>query len=129
MGTFYGTTFEGGTNCAPYGCGTIFKITPSGKLTTLYSFCSAGVFPDCPDGDGPDAGLIQATNGDFYGTARRAGPTSIMAWYSACLSGLAPFVETRTASGRVGAVVEILGDRSDRRRRASALTAPQPPLR
>ncbi len=107
-GDFYGTTFEGGTNCAPYGCGTIFKITPSGKLTTLYSFCSAGVFPDCPDGDGPDAGLIQATNGDFYGTAGGGANVDYGMVFSLS-AGLAPFVETRTASGRVGAVVEILG--------------------
>ncbi len=41
-GSLYGTTLAGGANCLPTGCGTIFKITPGGKLTTLYSFCSAG---------------------------------------------------------------------------------------
>src|ERR1017187_10374040 len=39
-GDLYGTTSEGGAN----GLGTVFKITPSGTLTTLYSFCSQG-FP------------------------------------------------------------------------------------
>jgi uncharacterized repeat protein (TIGR03803 family) len=58
---FYGTTSQGGTNDA----GTIFKITPSGVLTTLYSFCSQS---DCADGGGPEAGLVQSTNGKFYGT-------------------------------------------------------------
>src|SRR5580658_11267231 len=41
-GDLYGTTYYGGANnnCAPFdGCGTVFKITPSGTLTTLYSFC------------------------------------------------------------------------------------------
>jgi uncharacterized repeat protein (TIGR03803 family) len=38
-GNFYGTTSAGGDNCSPYGCGTVFKITPSGTETTLYSFC------------------------------------------------------------------------------------------
>jgi uncharacterized repeat protein (TIGR03803 family) len=63
-GDFYGTTFYNGANCAPYGCDTVFKVTPNGKLTTLYSFCSQS---GCTDGVGPHAGLIQATNGDFYG--------------------------------------------------------------
>ncbi|MGA2590581.1 MAG: choice-of-anchor tandem repeat GloVer-containing protein [Bryobacteraceae bacterium] len=60
-GNFYGTTDGGGANAA----GTVFKITTGGKLTTLYSFCAQS---GCTDGQYPDAGLIQATNGDFYGT-------------------------------------------------------------
>ena len=42
-GNLYGTTYNGGANttgCFGFGCGTVFKITPSGTLTTLYSFCS-----------------------------------------------------------------------------------------
>jgi uncharacterized repeat protein (TIGR03803 family) len=73
-GDLYGTTSEGGTNCAPYGCGTVFKITPGGTLTTLYSFCSQG-FP-CPDGQYPVARLVQATNGDLYGATERGGPNN-----------------------------------------------------
>jgi uncharacterized repeat protein (TIGR03803 family) len=69
-GNFYGTTAGGGANVGiNYGTGggTVFKITPSGTLTTLYSFCSyGGIY--CTDGALPDAGLVQATNGDFYGT-------------------------------------------------------------
>ena len=60
-GNLYGTTSGGGANNA----GTIFKITPTGTLTTLYSFCSQS---GCTDGVGPDAGLVQATDGNFYGT-------------------------------------------------------------
>ena len=67
-GDFYGTTFGGGVNDA----GTIFEMTPNGALTTLHSFC-AQAFPLCPDGDQPDAGLVQATNGDFYGTTADGG--------------------------------------------------------
>jgi uncharacterized repeat protein (TIGR03803 family) len=39
-GDFYGTTNGGGsgTGCAGGPCGTIFKITPTGQLTTLYAF-------------------------------------------------------------------------------------------
>ena len=40
-GKFYGTTFEGGNNTyCVLGCGTVFKITSGGVLTTLYSFGS-----------------------------------------------------------------------------------------
>jgi uncharacterized repeat protein (TIGR03803 family) len=60
-GNFYGATPGGGAN----GGGTIFKITPSGMLTTLYSFCSQG---NCTDGYGPFGALVQATDGSFYGT-------------------------------------------------------------
>ena len=61
-GDLYGTTFSGGasSNCSG-GCGTVFKITPGGTLTTLHSF-------DFTDGAYPQAGLVQATDGDFYGT-------------------------------------------------------------
>ena len=65
-GNFYGTTVVGGA----YGPGTVFKITPSGTLTTLYSFC---VQAGCPDGETPYAGLVQATDGNLYGTTSAGG--------------------------------------------------------
>jgi len=61
-GNFYGTTTSGGA----YGAGTLFKITPGGTLTTLYSF-------DGKDGEWPYAGLVQATDGNFYGTTAFGG--------------------------------------------------------
>jgi len=73
-GDFYGTT--GGITCVPgsFGsCGTVFKITPSGGLTTLYSFCSQS---GCTDGAFPDAGLVQAPNGNFYGTTSSGGTSA-----------------------------------------------------
>jgi len=69
-GDFYGTTGYGGANG---NAGTVFKITPSGALTTLYSFCAVGSYPNCTDGQWPYAGLVQATNGDFYGTTSSGG--------------------------------------------------------
>ena len=70
-GNFYGTTYAGGVNCVPGGgCGTVFKITPSGTLATLYNFCSQG---DCADGQEPIAGLVQASDGNFYGTTAGGG--------------------------------------------------------
>ena len=64
-GDFYGTTASGGTNTVD---GTLFKITPAGTLTTLYQF--GGV---ANDGLGPFAGLVQPTNGLFYGTTTGGG--------------------------------------------------------
>jgi uncharacterized repeat protein (TIGR03803 family) len=62
---FYGTTSAGGRRrpvCGTLGCGTIFEITAEGQLTTIHRFHDVG------DGFGPVAGLVQATNGNFYGT-------------------------------------------------------------
>jgi uncharacterized repeat protein (TIGR03803 family) len=66
-GELYGTTLYGGAN---RGDGMVFKITQSGTLTTLYSFCSQ---PNCTDGAFPTTGLVQATNGNFYGTTGSGG--------------------------------------------------------
>jgi uncharacterized repeat protein (TIGR03803 family) len=65
-GNFYGTTFEAGA----MGVGTVFQLTPSGTLTTLYSFCSQA---SCADGDDPYAGVIQGNDGNFYGTTLEGG--------------------------------------------------------
>jgi uncharacterized repeat protein (TIGR03803 family) len=63
-GDFYGTTVFGGAADA----GTIFKISSSGKLTSVYSFCSAS-----PCGAQPYAGLLQTSNGNLYGTTYYGG--------------------------------------------------------
>lgn len=63
---FYGTTEAGGTGKA----GTVFRITRRGKLTTLYNFCQNS---NCSDGGAPTAGLIQAADGNFYGTTQAGG--------------------------------------------------------
>ena len=71
-GNFYGTTSGGGNCGAPFGCGTVFKITPAGVETVLYSFAG----PAGSDGAQPQGGLIQATDGNFYGTTFRGGSSS-----------------------------------------------------
>jgi uncharacterized repeat protein (TIGR03803 family) len=67
-GDLYGTTYAGGSNndCTNGGCGTVFKITMNGMLTTLHSF-------DSTEGVNPIAGLFQATDGNFYGTTYGGG--------------------------------------------------------
>ena len=70
-GNFYGTTYEGGTTsqlCSS-GCGTVFKLTPTGVLTTLHSF-------DGTDGYNIVAGIIQGTDGSLYGTTQLGGAYS-----------------------------------------------------
>src|ERR1700693_2362924 len=65
-GNLYGVTYQGGNaNSA----GTVFKLTPNGTLTTLYSFCNGY---NCPDGWNP-VGLIQGADGYFYGTTSAGG--------------------------------------------------------
>jgi uncharacterized repeat protein (TIGR03803 family) len=106
-GNFYGTTYSGGAHSG----GTIFKLTPGGTLTTLYSFCSQ---TSCADGLNPNAGLIQATNGVFYGTTENggigssngAGGDGIVFSLSV---GLTQFVKTLPTSGAEGSTVDILG--------------------
>ena len=66
-GNFYGTTYEGGSI---EDAGTVFELTPSGTLTTLYSFCSQA---SCTDGNQPNAGVIQGIDGNFYGTTEYGG--------------------------------------------------------
>jgi hypothetical protein len=102
-GNFYGLTVEGGSGsgCGTAGCGTLFRMTPSGTLTVVYSV------PGPPANGLPDAGLIQGTNGNFYG-ATNGGGLDYGTIYSLSL-GLSPFVETQPASGALGAAVSILG--------------------
>ena len=64
-GNFYGTTYSGGA----YSGGTIFKITPSGTLTTVYNFCAQS---NCSDGANP-AAMVQANDGNFYGVTVNGG--------------------------------------------------------
>jgi uncharacterized repeat protein (TIGR03803 family) len=68
-GNLYGTTVSGGAN----GAGTVFRMTPSGALSPLYSFCSQN---NCADGAAPSSTLLQATDGNFYGTTLYGGASN-----------------------------------------------------
>ena len=70
-GNIYGTTHAGGnfTACSPDGCGTIFRITPGGTLTTLHTF-------DSIDGAYPYGGIVEGAKGMFYGTTGGGGPAN-----------------------------------------------------
>jgi uncharacterized repeat protein (TIGR03803 family) len=107
-GNLYGTTYQGGSAYAAGG--TIFQITTSGTLTTLYNFCSQ---PNCTDGDQPElAGLVQDTNGAFYGVTLYGGSTNCGYGCGTLFSlstGLGPFVKTLPTSGKVKTAVKITG--------------------
>jgi uncharacterized repeat protein (TIGR03803 family) len=70
-GNFYGTTSAGGnlSACSGNGCGVVFRLTPKGKITILYSFNGTS------DGSDPLGGLLQATDGSFYGVTAVEGST------------------------------------------------------
>jgi len=82
-GNFYGTTYTGGTALAgcshgaattnPFyvGCGTVFKITPTGEETVLHLFAAAPA-----DGANPEV-LIQGNDGNFYGTTATGGANNL----------------------------------------------------
>ncbi len=70
-GKFYGTALFGGANnnCDGGGCGTVFRVTGEGNLTTVYSFCPES---GCADGESP-AGLVRGIDGNFYGVTESGG--------------------------------------------------------
>src|SRR5215469_2137500 len=152
-GNFYGVTTSGGLKCGTGTCGTIFRITPQGSLTTIhklvasiegnaseapliqgtdgkfygtaggggtqdfgtvYSVTSAGAlsvlycFNSQTIGAYPFGGLVQATDGTFYGTTTGGGTTSLGTVFSLFV-GLGPFVKTVPTVGNVGTSVTILG--------------------
>ena len=64
-GSFYGTTYNGGSNAL----GTVFKITPQGLLAPLLAFNNA-------NGANSQAGLVQGLDGDLYGTTKSGGAST-----------------------------------------------------
>jgi uncharacterized repeat protein (TIGR03803 family) len=99
-GNLYGTTSQYGTS----GLGTIFRLTPTGSLTTLYEFTSAegGV------SFSPDPAMIQGSNGVLYGLASG----SCGSIYSLNLGLTAPKPHIKffyPASGAVSTVIRLTG--------------------
>ncbi|HWG76115.1 MAG TPA: choice-of-anchor tandem repeat GloVer-containing protein [Steroidobacteraceae bacterium] len=66
-GNFYGTTYNGGA----HGFGTVYKVTPDGTETVLYSFAGGST-----DGANPEAGVIQGSDGNFYGSTAAGGASA-----------------------------------------------------
>jgi uncharacterized repeat protein (TIGR03803 family) len=103
-GNLFGTTSAGGTKH----WGTVFEISPSGNLTTLYSFCSQ---TNCADGGFPNAGLVQATDGNFYGTTGYSGANGYGTIFEITSGG--QFNTLHTFDGSDGALPETLMQATD----------------
>jgi uncharacterized repeat protein (TIGR03803 family) len=80
-GNFYGTTQLGGS----FGVGTVFKLTQTGAVSTLYNFQS--FFNGGADGSNPLAGLVQATDGKLYGSTQAGGSLNLGILFRITTSG------------------------------------------
>ncbi len=82
-GNLYGTDQDGGPggDCGFAGCGQIYKVTPAGVETVLYSFTGFD------DGSDPHSAPIEGANGTFYGTTPSSNAASISTAYSITSSG------------------------------------------
>jgi uncharacterized repeat protein (TIGR03803 family) len=102
----YGATYFGGANSGCIdGCGTLYRMTPSGAFSTIYNFCSQ---PECTDGAGPYGALVQYTNGALFGATYAGGANGYGTVFKLA-AGLGRFVEARPNIGKVGATITILG--------------------
>jgi uncharacterized repeat protein (TIGR03803 family) len=86
-GNLYGTTNVGGT----LNMGTVFKMTPSGTITTLYNFSGA-------DGQNPEGGLVLGTDGNFYGATTIGGANNDGTVFKITPAGVLTTLHSFTAS-------------------------------
>jgi uncharacterized repeat protein (TIGR03803 family) len=93
-GNFYGTTVHGGGGNCSGGCGTVFQMTPAGTVTVLHAFT------DGTDGGYPNASLLQATDGNLYGTTVSGGIVNLDAGvvFALTMSAGAPVITAQPAS-------------------------------
>jgi uncharacterized repeat protein (TIGR03803 family) len=92
-GNFYGTTQNGGAY-GSQGGGTVFRITPGGTESVLYSFSPGG-----PDGTYPTGSLIQASDGNFYGMTAEGGANGCGDVFKITLGGTQSVVYSFQAAG------------------------------
>jgi uncharacterized repeat protein (TIGR03803 family) len=97
-GNFYGTTASGGT-VAPNTYGTVFKVTPAGTETVLYSFAGQAA----GDGSDPVGGLLQASDGNFYGTTKTGGANGVGTVFKLTSAGVETVIYSFTGGSSDGA--------------------------
>jgi uncharacterized repeat protein (TIGR03803 family) len=94
-GSVYGTARLGGSS----NLGTLFKMDSAGSVTVLFNFCNGAA---CHFSTNP-VGLMQSTNGLFYGTTTGPGNGTVFTF------GFPPFITMSPSSGPVGTMVKIYG--------------------
>jgi uncharacterized repeat protein (TIGR03803 family) len=98
-GNLYGTTTTTGSGGSGYG--TVFRMTAGGTFTTLHTFADT-------DGAYVYDGLVQGTDGSFYGVTEEGGSSNNGTVFKLSV-GLGAFVKTMPTSGKAGTAVTILG--------------------
>ena len=95
-GNLYGTTEKGGNigECDGVGCGTVFKLDPSGTLTVLHSFAGG-----TDDGEYPAGDLLMDPTGNFYGTTTSGGGSGLGTVFKLDPSGTLTFLHNFNYSG------------------------------
>jgi uncharacterized repeat protein (TIGR03803 family) len=106
-GNLYGTTLNGGS----YNDGTVFKLSPNGDETVLYSFCSQA---NCTDGYYPQYGVIMDKSGNLYGTTEVGGASNAGVVYEISPDGtetvLYSFTGGSDGSGPEGVIMDKAGN-------------------
>jgi uncharacterized repeat protein (TIGR03803 family) len=103
-GNFYGTTENGGANLA----GSVYRISSAGTLTTFYQFSTLAA----TNGYDPQSGLVQGSDGYFYGTTANGGTNSEGTVYRISSAGTFTTLwqfGSGTSNGRVPAAGLVLG--------------------
>lgn len=91
-GNLYGTTYFGGAS----GDGSVFKVTPAGDESLLYSYHGS------PDGSHPQAGLTLGQGG-LYGTTYDGGALNLGTVFRLSIAGQEAVLYSFTGTGRDGA--------------------------
>ena len=101
-GNFYGTTYEGGVG----NFGTIFRMTPSGAITTIHTFNGL-------DGNQPTPGLIQGSDGNLYGTTQGDETHTYGTVFKSTLNGALTTLHSFATAGAEGQYPTALIEASD----------------
>jgi uncharacterized repeat protein (TIGR03803 family) len=110
-GNLYGTTSGGGASVSGCGCsgyGTVFRITTTGDLTVLHSFTETST-----EGPSPAAALVQAADGNLYGTTNYGGDTTNGTVFKITTSGTLTVLNTLSEIADIGYVVGGLVQATD----------------
>jgi uncharacterized repeat protein (TIGR03803 family) len=100
-GNFYGTSYKGGD--LAYSGGTVFRCTPGGVVTVLHGFTD-------PEGDGPEGGVVQGSDGNIYGTTERGSSANLGAVYRVTPAGEFTVLHPFTGSQSTGDGAQPFGE-------------------